>query len=169
MLVVLNLKAADEALTGTLTRGGQSSAITEDKVPRNTLTLRRSLGIRPRRLLAKSVESSSKCGWIDRGRKAPWSSGRQGMSTSDNDCSGAADKGQLTLLLAAGNGGGPGRSSNANRRTAGTAPGDPDGISPQAGAETGTGGLISQASLPPGDALEKIDAILVALRGSRPA
>jgi hypothetical protein len=63
--VVLDLKAADEVLTGTVTRDGQSYTITEGKVSKNTLTFKALLGDQMETLTGELGAEELRV-WLDR-------------------------------------------------------------------------------------------------------
>ena len=65
MRVVLDVKAADEALTGTITRNEQSSPITEGKVSKNTFTFKAVLGDQAENLTGEIGADQLKV-WLDR-------------------------------------------------------------------------------------------------------
>ena len=65
MDVVLDLKVADEKLTGTVTRAGTPSTITEGKVTKNTLTFTAILGEQTEKLTGEINGEQLKV-WLDR-------------------------------------------------------------------------------------------------------
>jgi len=65
MQVVLDLKVADRALTGTITRDGQASTITEGKVSGNTFTFNAILGEQTEALTGELDGHQLKV-WLDR-------------------------------------------------------------------------------------------------------
>jgi hypothetical protein len=65
MQVVLDLKATNEELTGTLTRDGQSPTITDGKVSNNTLTFKAILGDQMETLTGV-LEGEHLKVWLDR-------------------------------------------------------------------------------------------------------
>jgi len=65
MQVVLNLKAADGVLTGTVTRDGQTSTITEGKITGTKLTFKTVLGEDPETLSGECDGEQLKV-WLDR-------------------------------------------------------------------------------------------------------
>jgi len=65
MKVVLDLKAADGVLTGTVTRAGDPSTITDGKVSGNTFTFKAVLGEENESLTGEAAEGQLKV-WLDR-------------------------------------------------------------------------------------------------------
>ena len=65
MQVVLDLKAAETALTGTLNRDGQASTITEGKVSKSTFTFNAVLGEQTEALTGE-VDGEQLKVWLDR-------------------------------------------------------------------------------------------------------
>ena len=65
MQVVLDLKATGQALTGTLTRNGESPTITDGKVVRNTITFKAVLGDRTEAFTGE-LEGEQLRVWLDR-------------------------------------------------------------------------------------------------------
>lgn len=65
MQVILNLKVADQALTGTVTREGQPATITDGKVSGNTITFKAVLGGEPEALSGELDGEQLKV-WLDR-------------------------------------------------------------------------------------------------------
>ena len=65
MLVVLDLKAAEAALTGTVNRDGQTSTITEGKVSKSTFTFNAVLGEQTEALTGEVAGEQLKV-WLDR-------------------------------------------------------------------------------------------------------
>lgn len=65
MKVVLTLKVADQALTGTVTREEQTATITEGKVTGNTITFKAVLGGEPETLSGELDGAELKV-WLDR-------------------------------------------------------------------------------------------------------
>ena len=65
MSVVLDLKATDTTLTGTLTRNGEPSTITEGKVTKNTFTFKAVLGEQMEAFTGE-VEGDQINIWLDR-------------------------------------------------------------------------------------------------------
>jgi len=65
MHVVLDLKTSGQVLTGTLTRDGESSTITDGKVSRNTITFKAILGEQEEALTGQ-LDGEQLRVWLDR-------------------------------------------------------------------------------------------------------